>query len=66
MPTVVPTDPLMYQLHELVAVYGQTIKELVHEEFGDGVMSAIDFRMDLSPSWSTRPEPAWIPSPHTP
>jgi cyanate lyase len=32
----------------LVAVYGPTIKELVHEEFGDGVMSAIDFRMDLS------------------
>jgi len=48
LPAVVPTDPLIYRLHELVAVYGPTIKELVHEEFGDGIMSAIDFRMDLS------------------
>jgi cyanate lyase len=48
LPTVVPNDPLIYRLHEMVAVYGPTIKELVHEEFGDGIMSAIDFRMDLS------------------
>ncbi len=48
MPAVVPTDPLIYRLHEMVAVYGPTIKELVHEEFGDGIMSAIDFRIDLS------------------
>ena len=47
LPTAVPTDPLIYRLYELVSVYGTTIKELIHEEFGDGIMSAIDFRMDL-------------------
>ncbi|MFM2053422.1 MAG: cyanase [Pseudomonadota bacterium] len=47
LPTAVPTDPLIYRFHELVSVYGTTFKELIHEEFGDGIMSAIDFRMDL-------------------
>ncbi len=47
LPTAVPTDPLIYRLYELVNVYGTTIKELIHEEFGDGIMSAIDFRMDI-------------------
>jgi cyanate lyase len=47
LPTVVPTDPLIYRFHELVNVYGTTFKELIHEEFGDGIMSAIDFKMDL-------------------
>ncbi|WP_295802284.1 cyanase [uncultured Microbulbifer sp.] len=47
LPTAVPTDPLIYRLYELVNVYGSTIKELVHEEFGDGIMSAIDFSMDI-------------------
>lgn len=47
LPTAVPTDPLIYRLYELVNVYGTTIKELIHEEFGDGIMSAIDFSMDL-------------------
>ena len=47
LPTAVPTDPLIYRLYELVSVYGTTIKELIHEEFGDGIMSAIDFDMDL-------------------
>ena len=47
LPTSVPTDPLIYRFHELVSVYGTTFKELIHEEFGDGIMSAIDFRMDL-------------------
>ena len=47
LPTAVPTDPLIYRLYELVSVYGTTIKELIHEEFGDGIMSAIDFKMDL-------------------
>ena len=42
-----PTDPLIYRFHELVSVYGTTFKELIHEEFGDGIMSAIDFRMEL-------------------
>lgn len=47
LPTAVPTDPLIYRWYELVNVYGSTIKELIHEEFGDGIMSAIDFSMDL-------------------
>src|SRR5690242_5157071 len=47
LPTTVPTDPLIYRLYELVNVYGTTIKELIHEEFGDGIMSAIDFSMDI-------------------
>ena len=47
LPTSVPTDPLIYRFHDLVSVYGTTFKELIHEEFGDGIMSAIDFRMDL-------------------
>ena len=44
--TAVPTDPLIYRWYEIVNVYGMTIKELIHEEFGDGIMSAIDFSMD--------------------
>jgi cyanate lyase len=47
LPTEVPTDPLIYRWYELVNVYGTTIKELIHEEFGDGIMSAIDFSMDI-------------------
>jgi len=47
LPTAVPTDPLIYRFYELVSVYGTTFKELIHEEFGDGIMSAIDFNMDL-------------------
>ena len=47
LPTAVPTDPLIYRFYELVNVYGTTFKELIHEEFGDGIMSAIDFHMDL-------------------
>ncbi len=42
LPTPVPTDPLIYRWYEIVSVYGTTIKELIHEEFGDGIMSAID------------------------
>ena len=48
LPTAVPTDPLIYRFYELVSVYGSTFKELIHEEFGDGIMSAIDFSMDLT------------------
>src|ERR1700689_4248080 len=48
LPTSVPTDPLIYRFYELVNVYGSTFKELIHEEFGDGIMSAIDFNMQLS------------------
>ena len=47
LPTAVPTDPLIYRWYEMVSVYGTTIKELIHEEFGDGIMSAIDFSMDI-------------------
>ncbi|NLY28336.1 MAG: cyanase [Alcaligenaceae bacterium] len=47
LPTSVPTDPLIYRWYEVVSVYGTTIKELIHEEFGDGIMSAIDFSMDI-------------------
>jgi cyanate lyase len=46
--TMIPTDPLIYRFYELVNVYGTTVKELIHEEFGDGIMSAIDFKMDLT------------------
>lgn len=47
LPTTVPTDPLIYRFYEVISVYGTTLKELIHEEFGDGIMSAIDFKMDL-------------------
>ncbi len=47
LPTAVPTDQLIYRWYEIVNVYGTTIKELIHEEFGDGIMSAIDFSMDI-------------------
>lgn len=47
LPTAVPTDPLIYRWYEVVNVYGSTIKELIHEEFGDGIMSAIDFSLDI-------------------
>jgi cyanate lyase len=39
LPEAVPTDPLIYRLYEMVNVYGTTIKALIHEEFGDGIMS---------------------------
>ncbi|MCB1942420.1 MAG: cyanase [Candidatus Accumulibacter sp.] len=47
LPTTVPADPLIYRFYELINVYGTTFKELIHEEFGDGIMSAIDFRLNL-------------------
>ncbi|MGI9276542.1 MAG: cyanase [Endozoicomonas sp.] len=43
----VPTDPLIYRLYEIVGVYGETLKEVIQEKFGDGIMSAIDFSMDV-------------------
>jgi cyanate lyase len=43
----VPTDPTVYRFYEIVQVYGPTIKELINEEFGDGIMSAINFRFDV-------------------
>jgi len=47
LPQVPPTDPLIYRFYELIQVYGTTWKELIQEEFGDGIMSAIDFDMTL-------------------
>lgn len=46
-PGAVPTDPTIYRLHEAVSVYGPAIKELIHEQFGDGIMSAINFSVDI-------------------
>ena len=48
LPQAVPTDPLIYRWYEIVSVYGTTLKELIHEEFGDGIMSAIDFSMQIT------------------
>ncbi len=43
----VPVDPLLYRFHEITQVYGTTIKAIIHEMFGDGIMSAIDFELDI-------------------
>ncbi len=43
----VPTDPLIYRLYEVVGVYGDTLKAVIQEQFGDGIMSAIDFSMEV-------------------
>ena len=45
---IVPADPTIYRFYEVLQVYGPTIKELIHEEFGDGIMSAINFRLEVS------------------
>ncbi|HVB48877.1 MAG TPA: cyanase [Burkholderiales bacterium] len=44
---VVPTDPLLYRFYEILQVYGMPIKSVIHEKFGDGIMSAIDFTLDI-------------------
>ena len=44
---VVPTDPLIYRLYEIMQVYGMPLKSIIHEKFGDGIMSAIDFTLDV-------------------
>ena len=43
----VPTDALVYRFHDIIQVYGTTLKAVIEEEFGDGIMSAIDFSMDM-------------------
>jgi cyanate lyase len=43
----IPTDPTIYRFYEMVQVYGTTLKALVHELFGDGIISAINFRLDI-------------------
>ena len=50
----VPVDPTIYRFYEVLQVYGPTIKELIHEQFGDGIMSAINFRLDVR----REPDPA--------
>jgi cyanate lyase len=49
----VSTDPTIYRFHEALQVYGEAVKELIHEEFGDGIMSAINFNMTVD----RRPDP---------
>jgi cyanate lyase len=44
---VIPTDPLIYRFYEIMQVYGMPVKAVVHEKFGDGIMSAIDFSIDV-------------------
>lgn len=44
---VVPTDPLVYRFYEIMQVYGMPMKEIIHEKFGDGIMSAIDFTLNI-------------------
>ena len=48
LPSAVPTDPTIYRFYEALQVYGGAIKELIHEEFGDGIMSAINFSLDVA------------------
>jgi cyanate lyase len=45
--TIVPTDPLIYRFYEIMQVYGMPMKEIIHEKFGDGIMSAIDFTLEI-------------------
>src|ERR1700730_3175676 len=47
LPTAVPTDPTIYRFYEVLQVYGGAIKELIHEQFGDGIMSAINFSLEI-------------------
>ncbi|MER6910126.1 cyanase [Streptomyces sp. NPDC000594] len=46
-PGAVPTDPTIYRFHEMLQVYGTTLKALIHEQFGDGIISAINFKLDV-------------------
>ncbi|MBT2382161.1 cyanase [Streptomyces sp. ISL-11] len=47
LPGGIPTDPTIYRFHEMLQVYGTTLKALVHEQFGDGIISAINFKLDV-------------------
>ena len=44
---VIPTDPLLYRFYEIIQVYGMALKDVIQEKFGDGIMSAIDFSLDV-------------------
>ncbi|WP_406337555.1 cyanase [Streptomyces sp. NBC_01620] len=43
----IPTDPTIYRFYEMIQVYGTTLKALIHEQFGDGIISAINFKLDV-------------------
>ncbi|GCD42397.1 cyanase [Streptomyces paromomycinus] len=47
IPDGIPTDPTLYRFHEMLQVYGTTLKALIHEQFGDGIISAVNFRLDI-------------------
>ncbi|NVZ63701.1 cyanase [Pseudomonas gingeri] len=47
IPAGIPTDPTIYRFYEMIQVYGTTLKALVHEQFGDGIISAINFKLDI-------------------
>ena len=47
LPGGVPTDPTIYRFYEMLQVYGTTLKALVHEQLGDGIISAINFKLDV-------------------
>jgi cyanate lyase len=47
IPAGIPTDPTIYRFYEMLQVYGSTLKALVHEQFGDGIISAINFKLDI-------------------
>lgn len=47
IPGGIPTDPTIYRFYEMVQVYGTTLRALVHEQFGDGIISAINFKIDI-------------------
>jgi cyanate lyase len=47
IPGGIPTDPTVYRFYEMMQVYGSTLKALVHEQFGDGIISAINFKLDI-------------------
>jgi cyanate lyase len=47
IPGGVPTDPTIYRFYEMIQIYGTTLKALVHEQFGDGIISAINFKLDI-------------------
>ena len=51
---VVPTDPLIYRFYEIMQVYGMPLKSVIHEKFGDGIMSAIDFTMNVDKEEDTK------------
>ncbi|WP_313931794.1 MULTISPECIES: cyanase [Nostoc] len=57
---VVPTDPLIYRFYEIMQVYGFPIKAVIHDKFGDGIMSAIDFTLDVEKEEDPKGDPVKI------